>query len=59
MLTVEQAKARLQGVCVPLATIFKDDGALDIDSTRANVEWIIDQGAGRLIWEMPVEGRKS
>ena len=45
MLTVEQAKARLQGVCVPLATIFKDDGALDIDSTRANVQWMIDQGA--------------
>ena len=45
MLTVEQAKERLQGVCVPLATIFKDDGSLDIDSTRANVQWMIDQGA--------------
>lgn len=45
MLTVEQAKSRLQGVCVPLATIFKDDGTLDISSTKANVQWMIDQGA--------------
>ena len=45
MLTVEQAKQRMQGVCVPLATIFKDDGSLDTESTKANVQWIIDQGA--------------
>ena len=45
MLTVEEAKARLQGVCVPLTTIFADDGSVDIESTRANVEWMIDQGA--------------
>ena len=45
MLSVEQAKVRLQGVCVPLATIFKDDGALDVDATRSNVEWIVGQGA--------------
>jgi dihydrodipicolinate synthase/N-acetylneuraminate lyase len=45
MLTVEQAKARLQGVCVPLATIFKDDGSVDIESTKANAQWMIDQGA--------------
>ena len=45
MLTVEEAKARLQGVCVPLTTIFADDGSVDIESTRANVQWMIDQGA--------------
>ena len=45
MLTVEEAKARFQGVCVPLATIFKDDGALNIDTTKSNVQWMIDQGA--------------
>ena len=45
MISAEQAKERLQGVCVPLATIFAADGSLDVDSTRANVQWIVDQGA--------------
>ena len=45
MLTVEQARARFQGVVIPLATIFADDGALDIDSLKYNVGWIMDQGA--------------
>ena len=45
MLTVEQAKARFQGVVIPLATIFADDGSLDVESTKDNVQWIMDQGA--------------
>ncbi len=45
MITIERAKERLQGVCIPLATIFKEDGSLDVDTTRANAQWIIDQGA--------------
>ena len=45
MLTIEQAKDRLQGVVVPIATIFRNDGAVDVDGTAANVQWMIDQGA--------------
>ena len=45
MLTIDQAKDRLQGVVVPIATIFEEDGAVDIDGTAANVQWMIDQGA--------------
>ena len=44
-LTVAQAKERFQGVVIPLTTIFKDDGSLDLDSTRSNFQWIVDQGA--------------
>ena len=45
MITVEEAKEKMDGVVVPLATIFKEDGSLDADATAENVEWIIDQGA--------------
>ena len=45
MLTIDEAKARLQGVVVPIATIFTEDGELDIDGTASNVQWLIDQGA--------------
>ncbi len=45
MITVSEAKERLQGVCVPVATIFTDGGEVDDGATRANVEWMIDQGA--------------
>ena len=45
MLTKEQAKKRYQGVCVPIATIYKDDGSLDLDSLASNVQWMIDRGA--------------
>ena len=44
-LTVAQAKERFQGVVIPLTTIFKEDGSLDLDSTRSNFQWIVDQGA--------------
>ena len=30
---------------MPVATIFTDDGEVDDGATRANVEWMIDQGA--------------
>ena len=45
MLTREEAKQRFEGVCVPLATIFADDGSVDVESTKANVQWMMDQGA--------------
>jgi len=45
LLTREEAKQRFQGVCVPIATIYKDDGSLDLDSLASNVQWMIDQGA--------------
>ena len=45
MLTAEQARARLQGVCVPLSTIFNDDLSVDVEGTKANVQWMVDQGA--------------
>ncbi len=45
MITVEQAKARWQGVVAPLVTPFKQNGALDLDSMRVNVQWILDRGA--------------
>jgi dihydrodipicolinate synthase/N-acetylneuraminate lyase len=45
MITVEEAKAKMDGVVIPLATIFKEDLSLDVDATQRNVQWIIDQGA--------------
>ena len=45
MLTREEAKQRFQGVCVPIATIYKEDGSLDPDSLASNVQWMIDRGA--------------
>ena len=45
MITVEEAKEKMDGVVIPLATIFKEDGSLDADATAENVQWIIDQGA--------------
>ena len=45
MITVAEAKEKMDGVVIPLATIFKEDGSLDADATGENVEWIIDQGA--------------
>ena len=45
MLTVEEAKQRFQGVCVPIATIYNEDGSLDLDSLASNVQWMIDRGA--------------
>ncbi len=45
MLTMDEAKERLQGVVVPIATIFTDDGAVDLDGLASNVQWLIDQGA--------------
>ena len=52
MLSIEEAKKRLRGVCVPVTTIFHDDGTLDIDATKSNVQWMVDQGAkeGNTIW---------
>ena len=45
MITIEEAKKKMDGVVIPLATIFKDDLSLDVDATQANVQWIVDQGA--------------
>ena len=45
MITVEEAKAKMDGVVIPLTTIFKEDLSLDVDATRENAQWIIDQGA--------------
>jgi len=45
VITVAEAKKMMDGVVIPLATIFKEDGSLDADATGENVEWIIDQGA--------------
>lgn len=47
MLTAEEAKQKFQGVVIPLATIFKEDGGLDVDSTAHNVQWILERGAGQ------------
>ena len=44
MITIEEAKKKMDGVVIPLATIFKDDLSLDVDATQANVQWIVDQG---------------
>jgi 4-hydroxy-tetrahydrodipicolinate synthase len=45
MITKDQAKQRFQGVCVPIITIYKEDGSLDLDGLASNVQWMIDQGA--------------
>ncbi len=45
MITVAEAKRKMNGVVIPLATIFKDNGDLDIDGTARNIQWIVDQGA--------------
>ncbi len=45
MITVKEAKQKMDGVVIPLATIFKEDGSLDVDGTQGNVQWIVDQGA--------------
>ena len=44
-LTSDEAKDWFQGAVIPLATIFKADGTLDVDTTQSNVQWIVDQGA--------------
>jgi 4-hydroxy-tetrahydrodipicolinate synthase len=45
MLTVDEAKSRWQGVLAPVVTPFTEDGALDLDSLQANVQWLLDRGA--------------
>ena len=45
MITVEEAKTKMDGVVIPLATIFNEDLSLDVDATQQNVQWIVDQGA--------------
>jgi 4-hydroxy-tetrahydrodipicolinate synthase len=45
MLTVDQATARWRGVLAPLVTPFADNGELDLDALRTNVQWLIDRGA--------------
>ena len=47
MITVEQAKEKMDGVVVPLATLFKDDPdkSLDIDAMQKHAQWIVDNGA--------------
>ena len=36
MITVEEAKQKMDGVVIPLATIFKEDGSLDVEGTQGN-----------------------
>ena len=47
-----EAKERFQGVCVPLATLFKDDLSLDAQGTADNAQWQVDRGGrqGNLIF---------
>jgi dihydrodipicolinate synthase/N-acetylneuraminate lyase len=45
MITVKEAKEKMNGVVIPLATIFKDDLTVDVDATQKNVQWIIHEGA--------------
>ena len=45
MISKEEAKERFQGVCVPIATIYKGDLSLDLDGLASNVQWMIDRGA--------------
>jgi dihydrodipicolinate synthase/N-acetylneuraminate lyase len=34
MITVKEAKEKMNGVVIPLATIFKDDLTVDVDATQ-------------------------
>lgn len=45
MITVEEARERWQGVLAPIATPFTEDGALDLEALRTNVQWLLDKGA--------------
>ena len=45
MITPEQARSRWLGVVAPLVTPFTEEGALDLDSLRTNVQWLLDRGA--------------
>jgi 4-hydroxy-tetrahydrodipicolinate synthase len=45
MLTRDEARERWRGVLIPLVTPFTADGALDLESLRANVTWLLDRGA--------------
>ena len=45
MITVKEAKEKMDGVVIPLATIFKNDLTVDIEATQQNAQWIVDQGA--------------
>src|SRR6266849_2758826 len=45
MITAEQVHSRWRGVVAPLVTPFKQDGSLDLDALRTNVQWLLDRGA--------------
>lgn len=45
MITVQEAKKKYRGICVPVLTVIKEDGSVDIDGIQSNIKWIIDQGA--------------
>ena len=45
MLTDHEAHDWFKGVTVPLATIFHKDGSFDLESTTANMKWLVDQMA--------------
>jgi dihydrodipicolinate synthase/N-acetylneuraminate lyase len=46
MMTLEEARRRLRGAVLPVVTVFREgDRALDLETTGANVQWIIDRGA--------------
>ena len=45
MITVKEAKKKYRGICVPVLTVIKEDGSVDIDGIQSNIKWIIDQGA--------------
>ncbi|MBM24607.1 MAG: hypothetical protein CL760_02725 [Chloroflexi bacterium] len=45
MITVEEAKKKFRGICVPVLTVIQEDGSVDIDGIQSNIEWMLDQGA--------------
>jgi len=45
MITVEEARQRLRGVVCAIPTIFSEDRSVDLETTTANVQWLLDRGA--------------
>jgi 4-hydroxy-tetrahydrodipicolinate synthase len=45
MLTPEEARERWRGVLIPLVTPFGADGSLNLESLRANIDWLTGRGA--------------
>ena len=46
MITLDEARQRLRGVVMAVPTIFRArDRALDLETTAANLQWVLDRGA--------------